>query len=108
MFPYKIHFPDSPVSPAVESQIAAHLAKIGEQHERIHSCEVTVRIPHKRHAKRFFHIHILLKVPGDQIVVSREHEADEAHMKIEGAVHDAFAKLSRQLNDSRKKRAAVN
>lgn len=108
MFPYKIHFTDSPVSPAVQSQIEAHLAKIGQLHERINSCEVTVRIPHKHHAKRFFHIHILLKVPGDQIVVSREHEDDEAHMKIETAVHDAFNKLSRQLNDFVKKRAATH
>lgn len=107
MFPYRITFPDSPASPAVEEQIAAQLGKIESMHDRISSCEVVVRIPHKRHNKKFFHIHIRLNLPGEQIVVTREDEADEAHMRIENAVHDAFVKLSRRLNDYTKKRAAL-
>ena len=105
MFPSKITFVDSDSSPAVHEEIEAHLAKLEEQFERITSAEVMVRIPHKRHNRKYFHIHIRLDIPGKQIVVTRETEADDAHMDIHRALHDAFQKVERQLSTHIRKRA---
>ena len=108
MFPYKISFVDCDNSPAVRSEIETQLESLAETFDRITSCEVKIRIPHKHHAKKFFHVHIVANVPGTQIVVSHEPEQDDGHMEVNKAIHDAFVKFERQLHDFHKRRSALS
>jgi putative sigma-54 modulation protein len=98
-FEYDISFADSETSPATRVKIEEHLARLQRHYDRITFCKVFVRIPHKHGGLRFYHIHIELDVPGKRIAVSREPEANDSHSDIQIAIKDAFAKLTRQLED---------
>ena len=95
-FPYDISFIDCEPSDAVRFQIELYLAKVGKLSDRITDCKVAVRIPHKHSSNRFFHIHILLDLPGKRIATSREPEIKDQHTDIQTAISSAFHKLIRQ------------
>ena len=99
MFYYEIDYPDSEPSPATTARIEGYLKKIDVLYDRITSCHVAVRIPHKHQKKHFFHVHIRLEIPGKNIIVDREPEVNVKHTNINIAVHDAFRKLTRKLED---------
>ncbi len=105
MFPYKINFVDSDTSPAVQEEIEKHLTKLGETYDRITSAEVMVRIPHKRHNRKFFHIHVRVDLPGKPVAVTKDTEDSDAHMDIHKAINDAFHKVERQIATHFSKRA---
>lgn len=99
-FPYDIAFVDSAASPAVRSQIEENLLRLCHFYDRITFARVYVRIPHKHRAQgRQFHVHIQLDLPGRRLAASRETEADDRRADIHRAVRDAFAKITRQLED---------
>lgn len=98
-FPYDIQFADCDVSPATRYFIEENFARLAHFYDRITYARAIVRIPHKHGGVRLFHIHLQLDVPGRVLVVSREPEADDAHIEIHVAIRDAFAKLTRQLED---------
>lgn len=98
-FPYDITFADCDPSPAMQALIERYLAKLARFQDRIIDAEVVVRIPHKHGQRRFFHIHVKIDVPGRQIVVAREPEVRPDHTSIAIAIHDAFDKVTRQLED---------
>ena len=98
-FPYEISFVDCSPSAAVRFQIEEHLARLSPIYNRITDAKVTVRIPHKHSAKRFFQIHIQLDVPGRRLAVSRNPDSHKSHTTIPAVIHGAFHKLTRQLED---------
>jgi len=98
-FPYDITFADSETSPATVVKIEEHLARLDRFYDRITDCKVFVRIPHKHGGVRLFHVHIQLDVPGKRLVVSRDTENDDSHLEMAVAIKDAFAKITRQLED---------
>lgn len=97
-FPYDISFPDSETSPATITRIEEYLARLDRHYDRITSCQVVVRIPH-RHGAKLFHVHIQLDVPGKRLAVSRDAEENDRHIEIHAAIKDAFEKITRQLED---------
>ena len=103
-FPYDIRFTDSESSPAVCFLVEEQLLKLSRIHDRITDCRVAVTIPHKHSHARHFHVQIQLDVPGKRLAVSRDPKKDDGHMEIRRAVHDAFHKLTRQLEDFLKAR----
>lgn len=99
MFYYEIEFVGCDPSDAVTALIEKKLRKLQQFFDRITAAYVTIRVPHHRGNRPFFHVHIHLDVPGRSIVVNREPERNEEHMDIGIAVRDAFDKATRQLED---------
>jgi ribosomal subunit interface protein len=82
-------------SEALEADIRKHAAKLEQFHPRITSCRVAVEEAHKHHQQgREFTVRIDLRVPGDEIVVTRDHHEDAFV-----AVRDAFDSARRQLEE---------
>jgi cold shock CspA family protein/ribosome-associated translation inhibitor RaiA len=101
----QITFRDMPPSPAVQARIRELADKLDHFHERIMSCRVVVRAPHRHHHKgRLYHVSIDLKVPGHEIAVNRDPPEHHAHEDIYVAVRDAFDALARRLEDVARER----
>lgn len=69
--------------------------KLDRYYEHITSCRVVLELNgrHKRHGKEL-NVRIDLKVPGGEIVVTREHDED-----LQVALRDAFDAARRKLED---------
>lgn len=93
--PLQITVRGFPHSEALDTHIRDKAAKLEEFFEHVVSCRVVVEIPHKHHNQgRQFSVRIDLGVPGNQIVVNRDHHED-----VYVALRDAFAAARRQLED---------
>src|SRR6187455_2081531 len=98
--PVQITFRGMDSSPALETRIGEHVAKLESFHDRITRCDVVVELPHQHHRQgKHWHIRIDLTVPGHEIVVSRDPGKEEDHEDVYVAVRDAFAAARRQLED---------
>jgi ribosomal subunit interface protein len=103
--PLEIAFKNMERSDAVEARIREKVEKKFERFAgRITSCRVVVEAPHRhQHHGNTYDIRIDLHVPGDELVVTREH-TDPAHTDIYVAIRDAFDAAVRQLDgQSRRK-----
>ena len=97
--PLELEFRDTEPSPAVEAVIREHVSRLDEVFPRITRCRVVIERPHKHHHKgRIWHVHILLTVPGQELVVGREPEHDHAHEDVYVALRDAFERARRALD----------
>lgn len=82
-------------SDALETRIRAKVQKLEEFFEHITSCHVVVEMPHKHHQQgKQFKVRIDIGVPGNEIVVTRDHAED-----VYVALRDAFDAAIRQLKD---------
>ena len=85
-------------SPAVEAAIHERAEKLFQLFDRISSCRVVVEAPHRRHTKgNLFVVRVELHVPGDVLVVSRDHQDDHSHEDVYIAVRDTFQVAVRML-----------
>ncbi len=82
-------------SDALTARIRADADKLSEFYPRITNCHVIVeqRDRHKRQG-RTYTARLLLRIPGDEIVVTHDHDED-----VYVAVRDAFASATRRLED---------
>jgi ribosomal subunit interface protein len=98
--PLKITFRNMDPSPAVEAHIRERAEALERFFARIVACRVSVESSARQHRKgMLYHLHILLTVPGREIVVKREAPAHHAHEDILVALRDAFDAAERQLED---------
>jgi cold shock CspA family protein/ribosome-associated translation inhibitor RaiA len=98
--PLEISFRNVPSSPGLEADIREKAAKLEEFYDRITSARVVVETPHRRHRQgKLFHVRIDLRVPGREIVVSREPVGHHAYEDVHVAIRDAFDAAKRQLED---------
>jgi ribosomal subunit interface protein len=98
--PLEITFRNLPPSPAIEADIREKAAKLETFCDRITSARVIVETPHRQHRQgKLFHVRIDVRVPGRQLVVSREPGAHHAYEDIYVAIRDAFDDAKRQLED---------
>jgi ribosome-associated translation inhibitor RaiA len=73
-----------------------HPARLEQFHGRLTRCRVTVRQTSRHHPQaRRFTVNIGLRVPGREIVASRDH-GEDAYV----ALRDAFDSARRQLEDA--------
>ena len=102
--PLQITIRDVDHSEALEVHIRDKANKLGEFFDHITSCHVVVEMPHKHHHQgKQFNVRIDIGVPGDKIVVNRDHHED-----VYVALRDAFDVAKRMLEDhARKIRGAV-
>lgn len=82
-------------SDALETRIRDKTQKLEEFCKHIMSCRVVVEAPHKHHHQgKQFNVRIEIGVPGNEIVVNRDHHED-----VYVALRDAFNAAKRQLED---------
>jgi len=82
-------------SDALEAAIREHAQKLELFHTNVTSCRVSVEeISKHQHQGRQYRVRIDLRVPGKEIVVTRDHHED-----VYVAVRDAFDSAKRQLEE---------
>lgn len=96
--PMEIRYRDMSPSEALNDEIHEEAAKLEKLCERITSCKVTIEQPHRHHAQgRHFHVQIDLRIPGDELVVGRDPEKNDAFENAHVAVAAQFEALRRML-----------
>lgn len=107
--PLEIAFHNLEQSDFVETRVRERVARLERYYDRINSCRVVVELPHKQHQKgNIYHIRIEVRVPGNELVVSRGPGDINAHQDVYVAIRDAFDAAERQLEEfSRKQRGDV-
>lgn len=97
--PLQITIRDMEHSEALETRIREKMNKLEEFFKHIMSCRVVVEVPHKHHNQgKNFNVRIDITVPGNEIVVNRDHAED-----VYVALRDAFSAAKRQLEDYARK-----
>lgn len=97
--PMQITIRDMEHSEALETHIREKAQKLEEFFSHIMSCRVVVDMPHKHHHQgKQFNVRIDIGVPGNEIVVNRDHAED-----VYVAVRDGFNAAKRQLEDYARK-----
>lgn len=103
--PLQIQFHNLEPSDAIEAAARKYAEKLEQFHEEIISCRVVIESPHKHHYKgKLYHVVVDVRIPGDEVVVSRMPDDQHAHEDVYVAIHDAFRAARRQLQDKLKKR----
>ena len=98
--PLQITWRDVPKSDALEADIRSKAEKLDQFSEHIMSCRVTVGASHRNHHQgNLYNLHIDIKVPGKEIVVTRDPSEKQAHKDMYVSIRDAFNAASRQLRD---------
>jgi len=82
-------------SPALDARIREDATRLEEFYRSIISCHVVVE-EQGRHQQqgRWFNVRIVVSVPGHELIVNRDHDED-----VYVALRDAFASLTRRLED---------
>ena len=92
-------------SDALKAAVREQVEKLETFYSHIIGCRVVIEIPHKRHriGSNTPDVHVVLRVPGREIVVSREHAADgKAAVNGYAVLNDAFQAVQQQLKDYRR------
>lgn len=98
--PLQITFRDIPHSAAVEAKIRQRAERLTSRTNRITGCHVVLEAPHRHHKKGFgFNVRIELSVPGEHIVVGRDHTGGPTHADMYVAIRDAFDAATRRLEN---------
>lgn len=93
--PLQITIHDMPHSEALETHIRDKVKKLDSFFPHVTSCRVVVEMPHRhQHQGKHFNVRINLDVPGNEIIVNRDHDED-----VYVALRDAFDAAKRQLED---------
>ena len=105
--PVEIVFHNMSSSPALEAEIRERVDKLDRLYEHLIGCRVSVEQLHRRHQTgNLYDVHIDMRVPGDEIVVSREpHRAREKFTDPDAgvAVRNAFKAAERRLLDYKRR-----
>jgi len=102
--PLDVQFQNLDPSTAVEKSVRKYAERLDRFYPDIMSCRVTLEASHKhQHKGNLYHVVVDIKIPGDEIVVSRAPDDEQAHEDIYVAIRDAFSAARRQLQD----RAAI-
>ena len=98
--PLQITWHNVGYSPAIEADIRAKAAKLEQFYNHVISCRVVVDAPHKHHRKgNLFGIKIDIKVPDNEIAITREPSEHHAHEDMYVVIRDAFDAARRKLQD---------
>ncbi len=98
--PVQITFRGMESSAAVEESIREHVAKLDRYYDGIISCRVVLEAPHQKHHQgNLFHVSIDIKVPGSEILISRDKGDKHSHEDAHVAIRDAFLSARRRLEE---------
>jgi len=97
--PLELVFDDVESSPAVEQRVRERVGRLERFYDGITSCHVALSTPHRHQRKgRHWSVRIEVRVPGTELVTSREPGDVEAHEDLLVAIRDAFDAMERELN----------
>lgn len=78
-------------SPFVQKRIEAEAAALARMHPTVGACDVTVTAPSAHHHTGSpFAVHIIVRMPGPDIVISHEGQENQAHKDVYVAIRNAF------------------
>jgi ribosome-associated translation inhibitor RaiA/cold shock CspA family protein len=102
--PVELVFDDVESSPAVEQRVRERVRRLERFYDGITSCHVALGTPHRHQRKgRQWSVRIELRVPGTELVVSRQPGDVGAHEDLPVAIRDAFDAMERELKSWRAK-----
>jgi ribosomal subunit interface protein len=98
--PLEVRFHNMDHSPAVEAAIRERAAKLERFADDIVSCHVAVEAPHKHHRHgNLYRVSVDVRLPGGEVVASRNPAEHHAHEDVYVAVRDAFNAAQRRVED---------
>jgi ribosome-associated translation inhibitor RaiA len=105
--PLELSFHNMKSSDGLQTAVSDHVARLEKMHDHIIGCRVVIEMPHKGHrmGQNLPDIHILLRLPGKEIAVTREmvHAAGWKSATDAYAVLDnAFAVAASRLREHRR------
>ena len=105
--PLELSFHNMKPSDALKAAVQKHLRKLEKVHDHLIGCRVVVEMPHKNHrtGQNLPDVHIVLRVPGKELVVSREMARAGAKKSATDAyaiLDSAFSAAQSQLKDHRR------
>ncbi|MDP2480183.1 MAG: HPF/RaiA family ribosome-associated protein [Candidatus Palauibacterales bacterium] len=96
----EISFRNLESTPALRAQIDEEIGRLERFFDGITSCHVMVEVPNPRRREgNLYHVRIEVRVPGTEVVVSREPPAQQKREELRVAVTEAFDAMVRQLED---------
>jgi ribosomal subunit interface protein len=102
--PIQVTFRHMGHSDAIEAKVRERAEKLNQFYDHIMSCRVIIEPAHKhKHKGNLFQVRIDVTVPGNELVVSREPDAHQAHQDVYVSIRDAFDAMRRQLEDFRRR-----
>ena len=103
--PLELSFHNMSPSDALKAAVGAHVKKLEQFRAHLVGCRVVIEMPHKRRrtGQNVPEVHVVLRVPGKELVVSREMARGRAKAADAYAVLDnAFAAAQVQLKAHRR------
>jgi ribosome-associated translation inhibitor RaiA len=105
--PLELCFHNMDSSDGLQAAVSEHVARLEKLHDHIIGCRVVIEMPHKSHrvGQNLPDVHILLRVPGKEIAVTKEmvHAGSKKSATDAYAVLDnAFAVAAGRLKDFRR------
>lgn len=95
IIPLQITARDVELSATMREEIAERAAKLAKVSDAITRCRVVVEEPKRHpHEGKMYSVHIILTVPGGELVTKRE-----LHKEFAVAMRDAFQAVRRQLEE---------
>jgi cold shock CspA family protein/ribosome-associated translation inhibitor RaiA len=118
IIPVQVTFRNMPHSDPIEAMVRDEVAQLDRYYNHIMGCRIMIEVPHRhRRYGKHFHVRIYVTVPDGEIVVKREptlhshqqdlqdeelskqSELEQAHKYLQVAVREAFATMTRRLED---------
>lgn len=105
--PLELSFHNIESSDALKAAVREHVNKLEQFHDHIIGCRVVIEMPHRsqKASGNPPDVHIVIRVPGKEIVISRE-LAHNGHKKAAtdayAVLDNAFAVAQKQLKDYRR------
>jgi cold shock CspA family protein/ribosome-associated translation inhibitor RaiA len=87
-------------SDALETRVRQHVAALDRFAPHVTGFRVAVDLPHQQHHKGcLYSVRIDVRLRRGELAVSRQHRHDHSHEDVYTAIRDAFAALTRRLED---------
>lgn len=100
MNPIQITFRGMTVSEALAAHIEAEYEGLSRLYHRIQSAHCVVEQSHRHHARgNHFQAHLTLRVPGRELVVTRDPDERDSREDAYACVDEAFAAAERMLKE---------
>jgi ribosomal subunit interface protein len=100
----QITFRDMEPSEAVSARIRERVAKLEQFYPRITSCRVIVEAAKRRQKATEYQVHIDLLLPGQELVVSHDHNEKKPADDMYVAIRNSFDALERRLKSTADRR----
>jgi len=98
--PVQVTFRGLEPTDALNKLVEDNARELEQYYDKIESCRVVVESTHRRHHQgNLYHVRVLLAVPSEEIVVSRDPPEHAQHEDMYLAINDAFKETARRLED---------